>query len=313
MTAGAVQLQYDPSLPHQVAAIESVVDLFEGALGGATEVTLAADAPGTLDLVELGFANPAPADEAAFDQSLLTQLKTVQARNGIEPAEKLEGRHFTVEMETGTGKTYVYLRTIFELHARYGLTKFVIAVPTVAIREGVLASLRSTSRHFSQRYATPIDHGVYDSRRLSLVRQFATSTTLQVMVMNIQAFQKDAVEGDTHNAQANVINRPQDAMSGRRPIEYIQAVRPVVIIDEPQNFESENARAAITRLDPLCTLRYSATPRHSYNLVYRLGPVDAFQQGLVKQIEVMGSRSTSPSTTPTSSFSGSTPTRTGLR
>ena len=288
MADGAVQLQYDPSLPHQVAAIESVAGLFEGALGGATDVALAADAPGTLDLVELGFANPAPGDEAAFDQSLLTQLKTVQTRNGIEPAEKLEGRHFTVEMETGTGKTYVYLRTIFELHARYGLTKFVIAVPTVAIREGVLASLRSTSHHFSLRYAAPIDHGVYDSRRLSLVRQFATSTTLQVMVMNIQAFQKDAIEGDTHDARANVINRPQDAMSGRRPIEYIQAVRPVVIIDEPQNFESENARAAIARLNPLCTLRYSATPRHPYNLVYRLGPVDAFQQGLVKQIEVDG-------------------------
>lgn len=288
MAASTVQLQYDPSLPHQVAAIESVVDLFEGALGGAEEIHLAADVPGTLGLVELGFANPAPPDEAAFDQALLEQLRGVQARNGIEPAEKLEGRHFTVEMETGTGKTYVYLRTIFELHARYGLTKFVIAVPTVAIREGVLASLRSTSEHFSKRYATPIDHGVYDSRRLSLVRQFATSTTLQVMVMNIQAFQKDAIEGDTHDARANVINRPQDAMSGRRPIEYIQAVRPVVIIDEPQNFESDNARAAVDRLDPLCTLRYSATPKNAYNLVYRLGPVDAFQQGLVKQIEVDG-------------------------
>ena len=171
---------------------------------------------------------------------------------------ELKDGNFTVEMETGTGKTYVYLRTIFELNARYGLTKFVIAVPSVAIREGVLASLRSTSEHFSLRYATPIDHGVYDSRRLSLVRQFATSTTLQVMVMNIQVFQKDAVEGDTRDATANVINRPQDAMSGRRPIEYIQAVRPVVIIDEPQNFESENARAAIDRLNPLCTLRYSA-------------------------------------------------------
>lgn len=288
MAAGTVHLQYDPSLPHQLAATDSVVDLFEGALGAATDVSLAARAPGTLGLVELGFSNPMPGDEGAFEASLLVQLEQIQRRNGLEPAKKLEGRHFTVEMETGTGKTYVYLRSIFELHARYGLTKFVIAVPNVAIREGVLASLRSMSEHFSRRYATPIDHGVYDSRRLSVVRQFATSTDLQVMVMNIQAFQKDAVEGDTHDATANVINRPQEAMSGRRPIEYIQAVRPVVIIDEPQNFESQGARAAIDRLAPLCTLRYSATPRVPYNLVYRLGPVDAFEQGLVKQIEVDG-------------------------
>lgn len=288
MAAVGVHLQYDPSLPHQIAAIDSVVDLFEGALGDATEVSLVADTPDALELVELGFANPAPADEAAFETSLLDQLKKIQERNGLEPAEKLEGRNFTVEMETGTGKTYVYLRSIFELNARYGLTKFVIAVPAVAIREGVLASLRSMSEHFSRRYATPIDHGVYDSKRLSLVRQFATSTNLQVMVMNIQAFQKDAVDGDTHDVAANVINRPQDQMSGRRPIEFIQAVRPVVIIDEPQNFESEKSRAAIERLNYLCTLRYSATPRLPYNLVYRLGPVDAFEQGLVKQIEVDG-------------------------
>ncbi|HXE45109.1 MAG TPA: DEAD/DEAH box helicase family protein [Conexibacter sp.] len=284
-----VHLQYDPSLPHQVAAVAAVADLFEGALGARGTVRLDRDEAGDrLELVEEGFANPMPHDEAAFEASLLAQLRVVQRRNGLPPADELDGRHFTVEMETGTGKTYVYLRTIFELHRRYGLAKFVIVVPSVAIREGVLASLRSMGPHFRQRYATPIDHRVYDSRRLSDVRDFATLSTLQVLVMNIQSFQKDAVGDDPADIRANVINRPNDRMSGRPPIEYIQAVRPVVVIDEPQNFESEGARAAVARLNPLCTLRYSATPRRPYNLVYRLGPVEAFEQQLVKEIEVDG-------------------------
>lgn len=281
--AGAVQLRYDPSLPHQAAAVDAVVDLFEDALGGGAEVALSSAAAGRLDAVELGFANPAPRDEAAFEASLLRQLRRVQRRNGLQPSERLDGRHFTVEMETGTGKTYVYLRTIFELHARYGLTKFVIAVPSVAIREGVLTALRSTAEHFRTRYAAPLDHAVYDSRRLGRVRSFAASSTLQVLVMNVQSFQNDTAEGG-----ANVINRPHDALAGLRPIDYVRAVRPVVIVDEPQSFEGAGARAALERLDPLCTLRYSATPRNPYNLVYRLGPVEAFEQRLVKRIEVAG-------------------------
>src|SRR6185312_7061832 len=149
-----VHLQYDPSLPHQVAAVAAVADLFEGALGARGTVRLDRDEAGDrLELVEEGFANPMPHDEAAFEASLLAQLRVVQRRNGLPPADELDGRHFTVEMETGTGKTYVYLRTIFELHRRYGLAKFVIVVPSVAIREGVLASLRSMGPHFRQRYA----------------------------------------------------------------------------------------------------------------------------------------------------------------
>lgn len=288
MAASNVHLQYDSSLPHQIAAVDAVTDLFEGALGGAAQVQLSAGGAGRLDIVELGFANPIPDDEAALDASLLAQLQVVQRRNGIEQSTQLDGRHFTIEMETGTGKTYVYLRTIFELNKRYGLTKFVIVVPSVAIREGVLASLQSTKPHFTQIYATPLDYGVYDSKRLSGVRQFATASTLQVLVMNIQAFQRDVAVADDRAAAGNVINRPHDAMAGRRPIEFIQAVRPIVVLDEPQNFESDAARAAIDRLNPLCTLRYSATPRNPYNVVYRLGPIDAFEQKLVKQIEVDG-------------------------
>ncbi len=282
----AMQLQYDPGLPHQVAAIDSVVDLFDGALDDARSVALGSGPADGLGFVELGFANPAPEDDAAFEARLLDALRVVQRRNGLEVGDRLDGRHFTVEMETGTGKTYVYLRTIFELKARYGLTKFVIVVPSVAIREGVLASLRSMGAHFRASYAEPIESGVYDSANLTVVRNFATASTLQVLVMNVQAFEQDT--DPMRDTKGNVINRPHDAMAGRRPIEFIQAVRPVVVMDEPQNFSSSGRTAAIERLNPLVTLRYSATPKQPHNLVYRLGPVDAFEQGLVKQIEVDG-------------------------
>jgi len=144
----------------------------------------------------------------------------VQRRNGLEQPRTLAGRHFTVEMETGTGKTYVYLRTVFELHRRYGLRKFIIAVPSVAIREGVLSSVRSMSGHFRAHYATPMDVAVYDSKRLGRVRSFATDGGLQVLVMNIQSFQKDAADDD--ETTGNIINRSRDGMAGRRPIEFIQ-------------------------------------------------------------------------------------------
>jgi len=290
-----VELRYDATLPHQIAAVDAVVDLFDGLLAPAQERLLGGDGfgptqmamgAGQLDLAELGFPNPVPRADLDVDATLLGALKAVQRRQGLEESTALAGHHFTVEMETGTGKTYVFLRTIFELHRRYGLRKFVIAVPSVAIREGVLASIRSMAAHFRGHYATPLDSAVYDSKRLGRVRNFATASGLQVLVMNIQSFQKDAAADD--DTSANVINRAHDRMAGRRPIEFIQAMRPVVVIDEPQNFESAAARAAIDRLHPLCTLRYSATPRNPYNLVHRLGPVDAFRLGLVKQIEVDG-------------------------
>jgi type III restriction enzyme len=194
--------------------------------------------------------------------------------------------HFSIEMETGTGKTYVYLRTIFELNKRYGFTKFVVVVPNIAIREGVLASIDLLRDHLRGLYDNvPFDATVYDSKHLGRVRQFATANTIQLLVMNIQAFQKD-VEEDSDPSKANIINRAQDRMSGRRPIEFIQASNPVVVLDEPQNMESDAAAAAIDRLSPFCTLRYSATHRKAYNRVYRLGPVDAYDMNLVKRIEV---------------------------
>ena len=195
--------------------------------------------------------------------------------------------HFSVEMETGTGKTYVYLRTIFELSRRYGFQKFIIVVPSVAIREGVLKNIEITREHFRALYNNlPFEHFVYDAKKVNRLRQFATSNTLQIQVINIDAFRKNFT-GTEAEQKSNVIYKESDQLSGRQPIEFVQAARPIVIIDEPQSVDStEKSQEAIKALNPLCTLRYSATHRNPYNLVYRLDPVRAFELRLVKQIIV---------------------------
>jgi type III restriction enzyme len=173
--------------------------------------------------------------------------------------------HFSVEMETGTGKTYVYLRTIFELSRRYGFSKFVIVVPSVAIREGVLKNLEVTAEHFRALYDNPpVEHFVYDGKRVSRLRQFAVSHTLQILVINIDAFRKNFT-GTEAEQKSNVMYKESDGLSGRQPIEFVQAARPIVIIDEPQSVDAtDKAQEAIKALNPLCTLRYSATHANLY-------------------------------------------------
>src|SRR5713226_931336 len=238
------------------------------------------------------------------EDSLLTNTRTVQAHNEIEVAEPngpLEGwehfdgpvnqsrlcPHFSVEMETGTGKTYVYLRTIFELSRRYSFQKFIIVVPSVAIREGVLKNIEITAEHFRALYNNlPFEHFVYDAKKVNRLRQFALSNTLQILIINIDAFRKNFT-GTEEEQKSNVIYKESDKLSGRQPIEFVQATRPIVIIDEPQSVDStDRAQEAIRALNPLCTLRYSATHRNPYNLVYRLDPVRAFELRIVKQIVV---------------------------
>ena len=189
-------------------------------------------------------------------------------------------------METGTGKTYVYLRTIFDLNAKYSFKKFIIVVPSVAIREGVLKSIEITKDHFSAIFNNvPFDYFVYDSKKLGKVRQFSTSNQIQVMVINVQAFLRD--EGDA----SNIIHQERDAMSGRRPIEFIQAANPIVIIDEPQSVDNtQKSRKAIEQLNPLVCFRYSATHISPYNLLYKLDPIKAYDLRLVKRIEVSSVR-----------------------
>uniref|UniRef100_UPI0030D811B8 restriction endonuclease n=1 Tax=uncultured Psychrobacter sp. TaxID=259303 RepID=UPI0030D811B8 len=185
------------------------------------------------------------------------------------------GLNASIEMETGTGKTYVYLRSIYELYQTYGMRKFVIVVPSVAIREGVMKSIEMTKAHFAALYDnTRVDARIYDSKNLNRLRDFATSHNIQILVMNIDAFAKDE----------NIINQVRE--QGVAPIEYIQATHPIVIVDEPQNMETAKRLDAIASLQPLITLRYSATHRYSRHLLYSLNPVKAYDAGLVKQIEV---------------------------
>jgi type III restriction enzyme len=285
-----MKLKFDPSLMYQHDAVSAVADIFSGQPIGQTNFEVSSTMPNGVVLTTSGVGN----NLILTDNELLANVQKVQEQNDIERANTLLGREFSVEMETGTGKTYVYLRTIFELNKRYGFKKFIIAVPSVAIREGVLKSLEITRDHFAALYDnTPIVSFVYDSRRLGPVRQFSDSNHVQLMVINIQAFVKDVDENvnlDEMDEEAlkrlNVIYRDNDRMGGK-PIEFIRGANPIVIIDEPQSVDTTpKSRRAILQLNPSATLRYSATHRNPYNLVYKLGPIEAYDLRLVKRIEV---------------------------
>ena len=216
-----------------------------------------------------------------LDDQILENLHKVQLRNGLAPSESLVSGDFTVEMETGTGKTYVYLRTIFELNKRYGFTKFVIVVPSVAIKEGVYKSLQITEEHFKGLYAgVPFEYFLYDSAKLGQVRNFATSPQIQIMVVTVGAINKKDV---------NNLYKDSEKTGGERPIDLIRSTRPVLIVDEPQSVDGGlegRGKEALGMMNPLCTLRYSATHIARHHMVYRLSAVDAYQEQLVKQIEV---------------------------
>jgi type III restriction enzyme len=300
-----MKIQFDANQTFQLDAIGAMADLFDGQPEGAPEFSIIKMAEDTelfagQERSELGLGNRLLLD----DSKLRRNTRLIQARNDIEIADDaapLEGwelfdpaanaarlcPHFSVEMETGTGKTYVYLRTIFELSRRYGFKKFIIVVPSVAIREGVLKNIEITAEHFRALYDNvPSQHFVYDAKRVNRLRQFATGNALQILIINIDAFRKNFT-GTEAEQKSNVIYKESDKLSGRQPIEFVQAARPFVIIDEPQSVDStDKAQEAIKALNPLCTLRYSATHRNPYNLVYRLDPVRAFELRLVKQIVV---------------------------
>jgi len=278
-----MQFRFDANQEFQVRAIESAVGLLYGQNRIEVELSFG---------LESGFA--AVPNRLDLDgERLLKNLQTVQAQNGIEPDETLQlieestetangsktvrFPNFSIEMETGTGKTYVYLRTALELFRHYGMRKFIVVVPSVAIREGVLKALKITEKHFAELFGNiPYRYYVYDSSSLSQVRQFALSNSVEIMVMTIDSF----------NKATNVIRQSTDRLQGETPIYLVQATRPILILDEPQNMESELRVKALSALDPLFALRYSATHRNPYNLIYRLTPYDAYRQGLVKRIEV---------------------------
>ncbi len=279
-----MRLQFDGNQAYQLRAIESVAELLLGQPRRLVDFAVVDLGPmfgsinNRLDLSE---------------EELVQNLQQVQQRNGIplDPAlqwieetirtaggdQHVRFANFSVEMETGTGKTYVYLRTALELNRRYGLRKFIVVVPSVAVREGVIKTLKITQDHLRALYDNvPYRYTVYDSKSIAKIRQFAQSDSVELLVMTIDSF----------NKEDNVIRQSTDRLQGATPLFLVQSARPVLILDEPQNMESEGRIRALASLDPLFALRYSATHRNPYNLVYRLTPFEAYRQSLVKRIQV---------------------------
>ena len=262
----------------QTDAVIAVADLFAGQEKSTTTFSVD-DNSAQMRLLhnDFGIGNKLEID----NDTLLSNMHSIQRRHKLPLSRDYDSRQFSIEMETGTGKTYVYTKTILELNKRYGFSKFIIVVPSVAIREGVFKSLQVTEEHFKNLYdGIPYRYFIYNSAKLSDVRQFATSSNIEIMIINIDAFKK----------AENIINQEQDKLNGETAMRYIQDTNPVVIIDEPQSVDNTpKAKEAIQSLNPLCVLRYSATHREKINLLYRLTPVDAYQMGLVKQICVSSS------------------------
>jgi len=279
-----MRFQFDGNQAFQLHAIEAVADLFRGQPRVAPDFS-------TFAFGEI--FSPVNNRLDLSEDQIVANLHAVQKRHGIPEDEKLEyieetirtGKgnesvrfpNFSIEMETGTGKTYVYLRTALELHRRYGMRKFIVAAPSVAVREGVLKSLKITQQHLRAIYDNvPYRYTTYDSKSIGKVRQFAQSDCVEILVITIDSFNKDD----------NVIRQSTDLLQGATPLFLVQSARPVLILDEPQNMESEGRIKALASLHPLLALRYSATHRNPYNLVYRLTPFEAYRQNLVKRIEV---------------------------
>lgn len=276
-----MKFKFDSGQEFQVDAVESIVGLFDGQAFVRNQLVVPTSAtfqvvPNRLDLTP---------------GQLLTNLQKIQDKRGLLQDENLEtltaevetlrGKeeisfpNFSVEMETGTGKTYVYIRTALRLYQTYGLRKFIIVVPSVAVREGVKKTLEVTKDHFDKLFGKlPYHFSVYDSARRSKISNFALSDGVEIMVMTIDAFKR----------AETVIRQSREGLDP--PIYQLQETRPVLILDEPQNMESELSVSALASLNPICALRYSATHRNPYNVVYRLTPFDAYRQGLVKRIEV---------------------------
>lgn len=283
------ELKFESNLGFQLEAIQSITDIFAGQKLCQSNFTVRkTDVEETFHEDVKGYSNRLE----LLPDEILENVHAIQLRNGLAQSEEAVAKtmNFSVWMETGTGKTYVYLRTLFELNKLYGWTKFIIVVPSIAIKEGVKTSLDLMSSHFQAQYGNvPFDYFIYDSGKLNQVRNFAVSSSIQIMIINIDAFRKVAADPDKES-KANIIHRYHDKMLGR-PIDFIASCHPVVVIDEPQSVDNtDKAKEALGYLNPLCTLRYSATHRKKdrFCMMYKLDSVDAYEQKLVKQIVVSG-------------------------
>ena len=245
-----------------------------------------------------GFSNQRIVPELS-DQRILEQLNKIQRANQIKPSDKLEGRangyNLTIEMETGVGKTYTYIKTMFELNKHYGWSKFIVVVPSVAIREGVYKSFEMTQEHFAEEYGKKIRFFIYNSAQLTEIDRFASDNSINVMIINSQAF-------NAKGKDARRIYMKLDEFRSRRPIDIIAKTNPILIIDEPQSVEGKQTKERLKEFHPLLTLRYSATHKNDsiYNMVFRLDAMEAYNRRLVKKIAVKGI--TESGTTATDSF-----------
>ncbi|MBY0382487.1 MAG: DEAD/DEAH box helicase family protein [Xanthobacteraceae bacterium] len=274
---------FENDLPHQRAAIDAVIGVFGDATAGsqATFTVAPLEIAGQMELAEkgVGIGNVCSLE----GNDWLPHIQAVQLANALAPDEAFGGPDFTIEMETGTGKTYVYLRTIIELNRRHGFTKFVIVVPSVAIREGVKKSIEQTRDHFASQFdGVRLKDFVYDRTKLGRVREFATAADIQVMIVTIQSI----------NSANNVFyDANQEALGDQAAAEWVAKTRPILIVDEPQSVEGGlkgAGRKALAAMNPLAMFKYTATPVNVVHTLYRLDAFDAFQLGLVKRIWVDG-------------------------
>lgn len=297
--------------PYQTDAVNAVVKVFTGQglhqhttyrrdLGkqaeAETQATFMEDEFGeTLDANDYtGYRNE---PVALSDAQLLQNIQRLQQENNIREdtalVRKLGRVNLDVEMETGTGKTYVYIKTMFELNKQYGWSKFIVVVPSIAIREGVYKSFEYTAEHFMQHYKKKARFFIYNSSNLNQLDTFSSSAGINVMIINTQAFaasmnEDKNVEGRKGDAAARIIYSKRDEFGSRRPIDVIAANNPIIILDEPQKMGGEVTQKALKNFNPLFTINYSATHKEQHNLVYVLDALEAYNQRLVKRIEVKG-------------------------
>lgn len=273
----------------QAEAAKAVCDVFQGQpyLTPTYLVDQGVNVRPRLPGQDIGWNNQ-PLVPQLTDEALLRNLNKVQLRNGLKPSDQLLaspscGLNLTIEMETGVGKTYTYIKTIFELNKAYGWSKFIVVVPSIAIREGVFKTFQITQDHFAEDYGKKIMFFIYDSANLSQISAYAQSAGLNVMIINNQAF-------NARGKDAQRIEMRQDNFGSRRPIDVLARTNPILIIDEPQSVEGQATREKLEKFNPMLTLRYSATHRADsiYNMVYRLDAQEAYNRRLVKKIEVKG-------------------------
>lgn len=288
--------------PYQTDAVESTVDIFNGQPNqGLLEYKIdqgkvyVIDNGKRIEQKGLGFSEfdtgYKNGEIVLSEDELLKNIHQIQSQNNIhlsnEVIKRLGACQLDIEMETGTGKTYVYVKTMFELNKRYGWTKFIVVVPSIAIREGVKKSFDITQDHFMELYGKKARYFIYNSDNLNQIDTYSQSADISVMIINTQAFNTSMKEG-AKNKYARIIYDKRDEFASRRPIDVIAANRPIIILDEPQKMGGAATQSALARFNPLFTLNYSATHRETHNPVYVLDALDAYNQKLVKKIEVVG-------------------------